>query len=123
MDSPCIKQTVCKVLKIFQYGKYLVAYVLNIIQLLTNTLSYLQSTITTATGRCRYQTARFNIVSFVTKLNTYKPGVLFVGYKQTVQTQLRRRKTRRLIRVSTVFLKNVLSKLGQQKTKSTTRHP
>ena len=30
MDSPCIKQTVCKVLKIFQYGKYLVAYVLKI---------------------------------------------------------------------------------------------
>ena len=29
MDSPYIKQTVCKVLKIFQYGKYLVAYVLN----------------------------------------------------------------------------------------------
>ena len=28
MDSPCIKQIVCKVLKIFQYGKYLVAYVL-----------------------------------------------------------------------------------------------
>ena len=28
MDSPCIKQTVCKVLKIFQHGKYLVAYVL-----------------------------------------------------------------------------------------------
>ena len=28
MDSPCIKQTVCKVLKIFQYGNYLVAYVL-----------------------------------------------------------------------------------------------
>ena len=28
MDSPCIKQTVCKVLKIFQYGKYLVAYAL-----------------------------------------------------------------------------------------------
>ena len=26
MDSPCIKQTVCKVLKIFQHGKYLVAY-------------------------------------------------------------------------------------------------
>ena len=29
MDSPCIKQTECKVLKIFQHGKYLVAYVLN----------------------------------------------------------------------------------------------
>ena len=29
MDSPCIKQTVCKVLNIFQHGKYLVAYVLN----------------------------------------------------------------------------------------------
>ena len=28
MDGPCIEQTVCKVLKIFQYGKYLVAYVL-----------------------------------------------------------------------------------------------
>ena len=28
MDSPCIKQTVCKVFKIFQCGKYLVAYVL-----------------------------------------------------------------------------------------------
>ena len=28
MDSPCIKQTVCKVLNIFQYGKYLLAYVL-----------------------------------------------------------------------------------------------
>ena len=30
MDSPCIKQTVCKVFKIFQCGKYLVAYVLYI---------------------------------------------------------------------------------------------
>ena len=30
MGSPCIKQTVCKVLKIFQHGKYLVAYVLNV---------------------------------------------------------------------------------------------
>ena len=30
MDSPCIKQTVCKVLNIFQHGEYLVAYVLNI---------------------------------------------------------------------------------------------
>ena len=29
MDSSCIKQTVCKVLNIFQHGKYLVAYVLN----------------------------------------------------------------------------------------------
>ena len=28
MDSPCIKQTVCKVLNIFQHEKYLVAYVL-----------------------------------------------------------------------------------------------
>ena len=32
MDSPCIKQTVCKVLKVFQYGKYLVSYVLNVLQ-------------------------------------------------------------------------------------------
>ena len=28
MDSQCIKETVCNVLKIFQHGKYLVAYVL-----------------------------------------------------------------------------------------------
>ena len=28
MDSPCKKQTVCKVLNRFQHGKYLVAYVL-----------------------------------------------------------------------------------------------
>ena len=28
MDSPSIKQTVCKVLSRFQHGKYLVAYVL-----------------------------------------------------------------------------------------------
>ena len=31
MDSPCIKQTVCKVFKIFQCGKYLVAYVLKVL--------------------------------------------------------------------------------------------
>ena len=30
MDSPCIKLTVYKVLKIFQHGKYLVAYVFKI---------------------------------------------------------------------------------------------
>ena len=29
MDSPCIKQAVCKVFRKFQHGKYLVAYVLN----------------------------------------------------------------------------------------------
>ena len=29
----------------------------------------------------------------------YKPIVLFVGHRQTVQTQIRRRKSRRLIRV------------------------
>ena len=31
MDSPCIKQTVCKVLNRFQHEKYLVAYVLKLI--------------------------------------------------------------------------------------------
>ena len=30
MDSPCIKQTVCKALNKFQHGKYFVAYVLNV---------------------------------------------------------------------------------------------
>ena len=32
MDSPYLKQTVCKVLKIFQYGKYLVAYLLKLLK-------------------------------------------------------------------------------------------
>ena len=52
MDSPCIKQTVCKVLKIFQYGKYLVAYVLNSSVMLGN---YLQQTISADDiFRCMY---------------------------------------------------------------------
>ena len=41
MDSPCIKQTVCKVLKIFQYGKYLVAYVLKIVGSDSKLVAYL----------------------------------------------------------------------------------
>ena len=40
MDSPCIKQTVCKVLKIFQYGKYLVAYVLNRLKAIENNVMF-----------------------------------------------------------------------------------
>ena len=32
----------------------------------------------------------------------YKTNFLFVGHRQTVQTQVRRHRTRRLIRVSTV---------------------
>ena len=36
MDSPCIKQTVCKVLKIFQYAKYLVAYVFKKNRIISN---------------------------------------------------------------------------------------
>ena len=42
--------------------------------------------------------------------NPYKPIVIFVGQMQTVQTQTRRRRPRRLIRVSTVCLLNVLLK-------------
>ena len=34
-------------------------------------------------------------------INPYKPSVFFVGHRQTVQTQIRRCKTRHLIRVST----------------------
>ena len=40
-------------------------------------------------------------------LNPYKPSVLFVRHRQTVQTQIRRRNTLRLLRVSTVCLQNV----------------
>ena len=41
-------------------------------------------------------------------LNPLKPNFLFVGHRQTVQAQIRRRTSRRLIRVSTVCLQNVL---------------
>ena len=41
-------------------------------------------------------------------INPYKPIVLFVGHRQTVQTQTSRRKKRRLIRVSTVYVQNIL---------------
>ena len=44
-------------------------------------------------------------------LNPYKPSVLYVGYRQTVQTQIRRHIKRRLIRVCAVFLQNVQFKL------------
>ena len=43
-------------------------------------------------------------------LNPYNPSVLFVGHMQTVQTKIKRRTMRRLIRVSTVCLQNGLSK-------------
>ena len=45
------------------------------------------------------------------RLNPYKPGVLFLGHKQTVQTQIRRRRTWRLIRVYTVRSQEFLSKI------------
>ena len=35
---------------------------------------------------------------------SYKPSVLFVGHRQTVKTQIRRRRMRRLIRISTICL-------------------
>ena len=43
-------------------------------------------------------------------LNPFKPRALFVGHRQTVQNQIRRGNTRRLIRFSTVCLQNVLLK-------------
>ena len=46
-------------------------------------------------------------------INQFKPSVLFVGHMQTVDTQTRRRTMRRLIRVSTVCLQNVLSTLNK----------
>ena len=42
--------------------------------------------------------------------NPFKPSVLFMWHWQTVLTQIRRHRTRRLIRVSTVCLHNVLLK-------------
>ena len=42
--------------------------------------------------------------------NPHKPSVLFVGHRQTAQTQIRHRRMQRLIRFSTVCLQNVLLK-------------
>ena len=45
----------------------------------------------------------------IERVNPYMHSVLFVGRRQTVQTQTRRRRERRLIRVSTVCLHSVLN--------------
>ena len=44
----------------------------------------------------------------------YKPIVLFVGQRQTAQTQIRRRNMRRLISVSSVCSQNVLLEFEKQ---------
>ena len=41
-------------------------------------------------------------------LNPFKPSIILVVHRQTVQTLIRRRRTRRLIRVSTVCLQKVV---------------
>ena len=43
--------------------------------------------------------------------NQNKPSVLFVGHRQTEQTLIQCCRTRRLIRVSTVYLQNYLLKI------------
>ena len=47
---------------------------------------------------------------FLSMFNPFKPSVIFVGHKQTAQTQIRRHRLWRLIRVSTVCLHNALLK-------------
>ena len=41
-------------------------------------------------------------------INPYKQGVLFVGHRQIVENQIRRRKMRRLIRFSTICLQSII---------------
>ena len=48
------------------------------------------------------------LFEFGCALNPVKPGVLFMGHRQTVHNQIRRRRGRRLIWFSTVCLQNVL---------------
>ena len=44
-----------------------------------------------------------NLYKFAASLiNPYKPSVLFVGHRQTMQNQNRRRRTRHLIKFSTI---------------------
>ena len=52
-----------------------------------------------------------------------KPSVLFVGHRQTEQTQIRCCRTQRLIRVSTAYLQNVLLKFEKKKMKNFTQQP
>ena len=47
------------------------------------------------------------IPNYLDMINPFKPSVLYVRHRQAMQTQIRRRTTRRLIRVSTVCLHNV----------------
>ena len=53
--------------------------------------------------------------------------VLFVGHRQTVQPNITRRIMQRIIRISTVFLQNVLLKFEfkkmKKKTKKTKQYP
>ena len=44
-------------------------------------------------------------------INPYKPSVLFVEQWQTVQTKIGRRRTRRLIRISTICLHRLQTEL------------
>ena len=57
--------------------------------------------------RCHIFMTRLNVGP---SLNPYKPSVLFVGHRQTVQNQITRRKTRLPIRFSTVCLQKFLLK-------------
>ena len=49
-----------------------------------------------------------NFHSWILNVIPFKPSVLFVGHRQTVQTQIRHQRTRRLIRVSTICLQKFL---------------
>ena len=53
----------------------------------------------------------------VSHFNPYKPSVFFVGHRQTMQTQIRHRMMRCLIRIFTVCLQNNLSKFEKKKRK------
>ena len=46
--------------------------------------------------------------------NAYKPSVLLIGHMQTVQTQIRLRIMRCLIRIFTICLRNVLIKIWKK---------
>ena len=55
----------------------------------------------------KFVTDRKTSIFLNVKPNPYKSSVLFAGHKQTVQTQIRHYKTRRLIRVYNACLQNV----------------
>ena len=72
-------------------------------------------------NRIHYVARLHNIIKKITKtFHPYKTKILFMGHIQAVQTQIRHRRTQRLIKISNVCLLSILLQFEQQWKKMTT---